>query len=177
MKHCHFVRTAGTLKQIFAKRMFWCYQGKITQDFNFIGNFNLSCSFSGRVPKKKTKKNPQKIVISLASKGDSRFQPALLNFSLLLTSTRPVPSWEILWNYHVFSSPSLPHFLTPILSGDRKAREKQDLFSVSCPMTQHGTSNLWPVTWKCFARHPRYCCRESWTEQPLAWLCLHGFER
>lgn len=53
VKHCHFVRTAGTLKQIFAKRMFWCYQGKITQDFNFIGNFNLSCSFSGKVRKKK----------------------------------------------------------------------------------------------------------------------------
>lgn len=53
-----------------------------------------------------------------------------------------------------FSSPLLPHFLTPILSCDRKTREKLDFFSLSCPMTQHGTSNLWPVTWKCFAFRP-----------------------
>lgn len=45
MKRCHLVRPAGTLKQIFANRMFWCYQGKITQDFSFIGNFNLFSSF------------------------------------------------------------------------------------------------------------------------------------
>lgn len=112
------------------------------------------------------KKINWRIVISLASKGKSKFQPALLLIPRLWTGTRTVPKQtpEKFYGIAMLFRVPFSHLLSlsrcflenyiDLVRWWVKCVRNNTSPAVSFPVTWHGTSSLRLVTWKCFAFHP-----------------------
>lgn len=127
------------------------HQNKITQDFHFIRNLNISCYFSGKVwVKNKIKsedcnipgfKEKFQVLTSFAK------QPSTVNWHL---ASAKVGTWEILWSYMSFQVPlshlclnkhflaNSPHF---VWWWEKHMRSRTSS-AVSFHMTWRGTNNF-----------------------------------